>query len=128
MIIKIDISNVFNTTCRTLTLDRTLDVLSGRVSRDYACGLKKGDVIPTCENLSNLFCYLKTMRTCHVKVRYFDWDGQVQLAKDKTGGQQGDPLKMLIFKLTIHNLWGRVLAKLHGGPGDCLYRRWIHQG
>ncbi len=123
MIIKIDISNAFNTTCRALTLD----VLSGRVSRDYACGLKKGDVIPTCENLSNLFCYLKAMRTCHAKVRYFDWDGQVQLAKDKTGGQQGDPLEMLIFKLTIHNLWGRVLAKLHGGPVDCLCRRWIHQ-
>jgi hypothetical protein len=34
----IDISNVFNTTDRALTLD----VLSGRVSRDYACGLKKG--------------------------------------------------------------------------------------
>jgi hypothetical protein len=45
------------------------------------------------------------------KVRYFDWDGQVHLAKGKTGGQQGDPLEMLIFNLTIHNLWGRVLAK-----------------
>jgi len=37
-IIKIDISNAFNTSCRA----RTLDVLSGRASRDYACGLKKG--------------------------------------------------------------------------------------
>jgi hypothetical protein len=51
------------------------------------------------------------MRTCHAKLRYFDWDGQVHLAKGKTGGQQGDPLKMLIFNLTIHNLWGRVLEK-----------------
>ena len=42
---------------------------------------------------------------------YFDWDGQVHLAKGKTGGQQGDPLEMLIFNLTIHHLWGRVLAK-----------------
>ena len=47
VIIKIDISNAFDTTCRALTLD----VLSGRASRDYACGLKKGDAIPTCENL-----------------------------------------------------------------------------
>ncbi len=31
--------------------------------------------------------------------------------KGKTGGQQGDPLEMLIFNLTIHHLWGRVLAK-----------------
>ena len=89
----------------------TLDVLSGRASRDYACGLEKGDAIPTCENLSNLFGYFKAMRTCHAKLRDFDWDGQVHLAKDKTDGQQGDPLEMLICNLTIHHLWGRVLAK-----------------
>ena len=53
----------------------------------------------------------KAMRGCHSKLRYFDWDGQVHLAKGKTGGQQGDPLEMLIFNLTIHHLWGRVLAK-----------------
>ncbi len=55
VIIKIDISNAFNTTCRALTLD----VLSGRASRDYACGPKCGDAIPTRENLSNLFGYFK---------------------------------------------------------------------
>jgi hypothetical protein len=55
--------------------------------------------------------YFKAMRGCHSKLRYFDWDGQVHLAKGKTGGQQGDPLEMLIFNLTIHHLWGRVLAK-----------------
>ena len=49
VIIKIDISYAFNSTCRALTLD----VLSGRASRNYACGLKRGDAIPTCENLSN---------------------------------------------------------------------------
>jgi hypothetical protein len=92
-IIKIDISNAFNTTFRALTLD----VLNGRASRDYACGLKKGDVIPTCENLSNLFGYFKAMCSCHAKLRYFDWDEQVHLAKGKTGGQQGDPLEMLIL-------------------------------
>ena len=88
MIIKIDICNAFNTTCRALTLD----VLSGRASRDYTCGLKHGDAIPTCENLPNLFGYFKAMRTCHAKLRYFDWDGQVHLAKGKTGGQRG-PLR-----------------------------------
>ena len=91
VIIKIDISNAFNTTCRALTLD----VLSGRASLDYTCGLKKGDAIPTCENLSNLFGCFKAMRTSHATLRYFDWDGQVHLAKGKTGGQQGDPLEML---------------------------------
>jgi hypothetical protein len=79
--------------------------------RDYACGLKRGDVIPTCDNLSNLFGYFKVIRTCETKLRYFDWDGQVHIAKNKTGGQQGDPLDMLIFNLTVHHIWGRVLAK-----------------
>ena len=49
MIIKIDISNSFNTTCHDLTLD-VLRV-SGRDSRDYACGLKRGDTIVTSETL-----------------------------------------------------------------------------
>jgi hypothetical protein len=51
------------------------------------------------------------MCTCHASLRYFDWDGQVHLAEGKTVGQQGGPLEILIFNLTIHNLWGRVLAK-----------------
>jgi hypothetical protein len=59
----------------------TLDVLSGRASRDYVCGLERGDAIPTCEKLSNLFGYFKAMRTCHAKLRYFDWDGQFQEAQ-----------------------------------------------
>jgi hypothetical protein len=107
LIIKIDVVNVFNSTDR----DLTLDVLSGHTSRDYACDLKKGDVIPTCDNLSNLFGYFKTMWMCEVKLRYFDWDGQVHIVKGKTGGQQGDPLEMLKFNLTVHHIWGRVLVK-----------------
>jgi hypothetical protein len=107
VIMKVDITNAFNTTNRALTLD----VIGGRASRDYACGLKKGDTIPTIDTLTTLFGYFKGMRTCHAKLRYFDWDGQVHLAKGKTGGQQGDPLEMLVFNLTIHHLWGRVLEK-----------------
>ncbi len=101
VIIKIDVSNAFNTTDRALTLD----MISGRASRDYACGIKEGNVIPTVNTLSNLFGYFKAMCICHAKLRYFDWDGQVHLAKGKTGGQQGDPLEMLIFNLTIHHPW-----------------------
>ncbi len=70
-------------------------------------GIREGSshcVIPIVNTLSNLFGYFKTMRTCHSKLRYFDWDGQVHLAKDKTGGQPGDPLEMLIFNLTIYHL------------------------
>jgi hypothetical protein len=53
----------------------------------------------------------KAVCTCHAKLQYFDWDGQVHLAKGKTGGQQGDPLEMLIFNLTVHHVWARGLAK-----------------
>jgi hypothetical protein len=67
-----------------------------------------------CDNLSTLFGYFKAIRTCETKLRYFDWDGQVHIVKDKTDGQQGDPLEMLIFNLTVHHIWGRVLAKFQG--------------
>jgi hypothetical protein len=63
VIIQIDVANVFNSTNRGLTLD----VLNGRASRDYVCGLKKGDVIPTCDTLSNLFDYFKVIRSCEAK-------------------------------------------------------------
>ena len=54
---------------------------------------------------------LKPAGGCHAKLRYFDWDGLVHLGKGKTGGQQGDPLVMLVFNLTTLHLWGRVLTK-----------------
>jgi hypothetical protein len=57
VIIKIDVSNAFNTTDRAFTLD----MISGHVSRDYACGLEQGDVIPTVNTWSNLFAYFKAM-------------------------------------------------------------------
>ena len=65
VIIKIDVSNAFNSTDRPFTLD----CISGRASRDYACGLKRGDVIGTVDSLTNLFGYFKAMRTCHSKLR-----------------------------------------------------------
>ncbi len=107
VIIEIDVTNAFNSTDRGLTLD----VLSGHASRDYACDLKTGDVIHTCDNLFTLFGYFQVIRTCESKLRYFDWDGQVHIVKGQTGGQQGDPLEMLIFNLTVHHIWGRVLVK-----------------
>ena len=58
-----------------------------------------------------MFGYFQAMHTCHAKLRYFDWDGQVHLAKAKTGAQQGDSLEQLVFNLTTVHLWGRTLAK-----------------
>ncbi len=85
------------------------------------CDLTRGDTIATSETLSNMFGYFKVMCVCHAKLRYFDWDGQVHLTKGKTGGQQGDPLEMLTFNLTIHHLWGRELSvSFQRLPEDCL--------
>ena len=62
VIIKIDLSNAFNTTCRALTLD----ALSGYASRNHVCGLKyKEGIESTCEPLSNMLAYFHVMRTCH---------------------------------------------------------------
>jgi hypothetical protein len=59
--------------------------------------------------------YFHAMRTCHAKLRCFDWDGELHLAKAKRGGQHADPLEMLmfnlIFNLTTLHLGGRTLAK-----------------
>ena len=108
VIIKIDISNAFNALCRYLSLD----VMSGTASRDYASGLKFGDSFETsCDTLRNMFPYFQAMRTCTPTLRYYDWLGQVHTAQSKTGGQQGDPLEMTVFNLSIHHLWGRVLKQ-----------------
>ncbi len=116
MIVNIDISNAFDTKWRALMLD----VLSGHASCDYACVLKRGYAIEsTCKTLSNMFGHVHAMRACYAKLRYFDWDGQVHLAKGKTGGQQGEPFGMLVFNLTTLHLWGRTLAKVPAGPSAC---------
>jgi len=110
VIIKLDISNAFNVLCRQLTLD----VLGGKASCDYACGLNEGDNIETvCEELRHMFQYFRAMRTTKSHLRYFDYLGNVLDAWGKTGGQQGDPLEMIIFCLSVHHLWGRTLAKHH---------------
>ena len=75
VIVKIDISNSFNSTCHTLRID----VLSGRTSRDYVCGLKRGDVIPTSESLSHMFGYFFDMLSACAKLRYFDYEGLLHL-------------------------------------------------
>ena len=61
--IKIDVSNAFNSTDRPFTLD----CINGRASRDYACALKRGDVIGTIDSLTNLFGYFKAMRSLETR-------------------------------------------------------------
>jgi hypothetical protein len=62
IIIKLDISKAFNVMWMFRQL--TLDVLGGKASCDYACGLKEGDNLETvCRELRNMFEYFRAMRT-----------------------------------------------------------------
>ena len=57
-----------------------------------------------------MFEYFRAMRTTKSHLHYFDYCGNVLDAWGKTGGQQGVPLEMIVFCLTVHHLWGRTLA------------------
>ena len=102
VIVKLDLSQAFQTTCRALTLD----VFSGKATRDYACGFRKGDNIPTPPSLSNLFGYVYSMRSVVGKARYHDSNGAVHTVDSKTGGHQGDPFEMIVFSASIHPVLG----------------------
>ena len=79
-------AQAFQTMCRALTLD----VFSGKATRDYACGFKEGDTIPSPAELSRLLGYVYSMRSSVGKARYHDSNGDVHTVDSKTGGHQGD--------------------------------------
>ena len=59
VIVKLDMAQAFQTMCCALTLD----VFSGKATRDYACGFKEGDTIPSPAELSGFFGYVYSMRS-----------------------------------------------------------------
>ena len=93
VIVKLDMAQAFQTMCRALTLD----VFSGKATRDYACGFKEGDSIPSPAELSRLLGYVYSMRSAVGKARYHDSNGDVHTVDSKTGGHQGDPFEMVVF-------------------------------
>ena len=77
LLIKIDITNAFN----TVFLFLTLDCVSGTASRDYACGLKNGNRIESsCDPRRVMFSYFQSVRTCNSTLRYYDWFGKVHIS------------------------------------------------
>jgi hypothetical protein len=60
-----------------------------------------------------MFEYFRAMRTTKSHLCYLDYCGNVLDVWNwgKTRGQQGDPLEMIVFCLTVHHLWGWTLAK-----------------
>jgi hypothetical protein len=118
VIIKLVISNVFNSLFRHLTLDVVTDVQGGKASCDYAFCLKLGDNNETvCGELCNMFEYFRTIpitRHHHQShLMYFDYCCNVLDVWGMTGRQQGDPLEMIIFCLIVHHLWDLNLNNHH---------------
>ena len=105
VIVKLDISNAFGSLCARLVLD----VLSGKASRDYACGIKIDEEFETAvHELRAYFGFFKLARTCETILRYYSYDGATNYVKCKTGGLQGDSPEFMVFcHVTLH-LWGRV--------------------
>jgi hypothetical protein len=72
VIVKLDISNAFGSLCARLVLD----VLSGKASRDYACGIKIDEEFETAvHELRAYFGFFKLARTCETILRYYSYDG-----------------------------------------------------
>ena len=86
-----------------------LDVLSGKASRDYTCGIKVDEEFETTvHELRAYFGFFKMSRTCETILRIYSYDGDTNYVKCKTGGLQGDSPEFTVFcHVTLH-LWGCV--------------------
>jgi hypothetical protein len=105
VIMKIDISNAFGSLCARLVLD----VLSGKASRDYTCGIKVDEDFETVvHELRTYFGFFKLARTCESILRFYSYDGATNYLKCKTGGLQDDPPEFMVFCLVTLHLWARI--------------------
>jgi hypothetical protein len=86
-----------------------LDVLSGKVSRDYVCGIKSGEDYETAvHELRAYFGFFKLELTCESTLRFFSYDGATNYLKLRTGGLQGDPPEFMVYYLVTLHIWGRI--------------------
>jgi hypothetical protein len=86
-----------------------LDVLSGKVSRDYASGIKVDeDFETTVHELRVYFGFFKLTHTCESILHFYSYNGVTNDLKLKTGGLQGDPSEFMVFCILTRHLWGRI--------------------
>jgi hypothetical protein len=105
VIIKLDISNAFG----SLDARLVLDVLSGKVSRDYECVIKVDEEFETAvHELRAYFGFFKLARSCESILRFYYYNGVTNYLKCKTGGLQGDPPEFMVFCLATLHLWGGI--------------------
>ena len=85
--------------------------LSGetKITEDFS---KVNDLLPALTGSE--YEYFRSMRTTKSHLRYFDYCGNVLDDWRQTGGQQGDPLEMIVFCFNVHHLWGMTLHKHQG--------------
>ncbi len=86
-----------------------LDVLSGKASRDYVCGIKSGEDFETAvHELRAYFGFFKMTLTCESTLRFFSYDGATNYLKLRTGGLQDDPPEFMVYCLVTLHIWGRI--------------------
>jgi hypothetical protein len=108
VIINLDISNAFGTLCARLVLDH----LSGKASRDYACGINAdADFQTAVHEFTAYFGFFRLQRTCETILRFYSYDGATHYVRCRTGGLQGDCPEFMIFCLVTLHLWGRIFGK-----------------
>jgi hypothetical protein len=106
VIVKLDISNAFGSLCARLVLD----VLSGKVSRDYTCVIKIDEEFETAvHELRAYFGFFKLARKCETILRYYSYDGATNYVKCKTGGLQGDSPEFMVFAMLPFTFGGVFL-------------------
>jgi hypothetical protein len=108
VIMQLDIKNAFGCLCARLVLD----VLSGKASRDYACGIKVDEEFETAVyELRAYFGFFKLAHTCESVLRFYSYDGVTNYLKLKTWVLQGDCPEFMIFCIVTLHLWGILFRK-----------------
>jgi len=108
VIINLDISNAFGTLCARLVLD----FLSGKASRDYACGINAdADFETAVHELKAYFGVFRLQRTCEAILRFYSYNGATNYIRCRTGGLQEDCPEFMVFCIVSLHLWGRVFGK-----------------
>jgi hypothetical protein len=83
VIMKLDTKNAFG----SLDVRLVLDVLSGKASRDYECGINLWEAFETAiDELRTYFGFFMLGRTCESILRFSSHDGVTNYLKLKTGG------------------------------------------
>ena len=109
IVCQIDFANAFQAPSRQLS---TNDCILGKVSRTYDNGnVQIGDELPHLVSLNPFFPYFRSMNDVSSRNRFIDHEGSIHYIEGTKGGQQGDPLEMLRFCLTVLPIWGRILNR-----------------